>query len=153
MEKLLDKKAPDFSLSDQDGKIHKLSDYSDKLVLLYFYPKDMTSGCTTEAQCFRDRINDLKKFGVQVLGVSPDGIDSHKKFTEKEHLNFPILSDPDKKVIESYHVWKEKSMYGKKYMGVSRESFLIKDGKILKHYEKVKPQEHAEEVIHDVISL
>lgn len=145
------KKAPAFKLPDQDGKTHSLADYAGQIVLLYFYPKDMTSGCTTEAQGFRDLAKEYKKAGIVVLGVSIDSVKSHKKFCEKESLNFTLLSDEDKKVVEKYGVWKEKSMYGKKYMGIMRESFLIgKDGHIVKHYEKVSPVEHPAEVLRDV---
>lgn len=147
-------KAKTFSLLDQDGNKHSLKDYAGKYVLLYFYPKDMTPGCTTEAQCFRDTLNDLKKAGVQVLGVSADSVASHKKFADAHGLNFPLLSDPDKKVIEAYGVWKHKSMYGKTFLGISRESFLIDPkGTIVKHYAKVKPKEHAAEVLADVKAL
>jgi peroxiredoxin Q/BCP len=146
--------APDFQLPDETGKIQSLKGYTGKYILLYFYPKDDTPGCTVEAQCMRDRMNDLKSAGVQVLGVSADDEKSHLKFKEKHHLNFPLLADVNKKVIQEYGVWKEKSMYGKKYMGISRESFLIgPDGKIIKHYEKVKPEKHAEEVLEDVGTL
>ncbi len=145
------KKAPAFKLPDQDGKNHSLADYAGQIVLLYFYPKDMTSGCTTEAQGFRDLAKEYKKIGIVVLGVSIDSVKSHKKFCDKESLNFTLLSDEDKKVVEKYSVWKEKSMYGKKYMGLVRESFLIgKDGRILKHYERVNPIEHPAEVLRDV---
>ena len=148
------KKAPAFKLLDQDGKVHSLSDYAGQIVLLYFYPKDMTSGCTVEAQGFRDLAKEYKKAEIVVLGVSIDSVKSHKKFCEKESLNFTLLSDEDKKVAEKYGVWKEKSMYGKKYMGIMRESFLIgKDGLILKHYEKVSPIEHPAEVLKDVKSM
>lgn len=148
------KKAPTFSLKDQDGKVHKLADYQGGLVLLYFYPKDMTSGCTVEAQGFRDAWKELRKLGVTVLGVSADSVASHKKFCEKEDLNFPLLADEKKEVVVKYGVWVEKSMYGKKYMGIQRDSFLVgKDGKILKHYVKVKPAEHPGEVIKDVKML
>lgn len=148
------KKAPAFSLKDQDGKPHKLGDYQGGLVLLYFYPKDMTSGCTVEAQGFRDKWKELKKLGVTVLGVSTDSVASHKKFCDKENLNFPLLADEKKEVVAKYGVWVEKSMYGKKYMGIQRDSFLIgKNGKILKHYEKVKPAEHPDEVLVDVKML
>lgn len=144
-------KAKDFKLQDQDGNWHSLADYKGKKVVLYFYPKDMTSGCTVEAQCFRDRMNDFKAFGIQVLGVSPDDVKSHKKFAEKEHLNFPLLADVDKEVVNAYGVWVEKSMYGKKYMGVQRDTFLIdENGVLIKHYEKVKPENHIEEVLVDL---
>lgn len=151
---LLNTKAPDFSLLDQDGKMHSLSQYKGKKILLYFYPKDDTPGCTTEACSFRDRLNELKKQGVQVLGVSADTEKSHKKFAEKFQLNFPLLADVDKKLIEDYGVWKQKSMFGKKYMGIQRDSFLIDEkGKIIKHYEKVKPNEHVDEIMNDLNSL
>ncbi len=147
----LNEKAPDFKLEDQDGNWHSLADYNGKKVVLYFYPKDMTSGCTVEAQCFRDRMNDFKAFGIQVLGVSPDDVKSHKKFAEKERLNFPLLADVDKEVVNAYGVWVEKSMYGKKYMGVQRDTFLIdENGVLVKHYEKVKPENHIEEVLADL---
>lgn len=151
MSDFVGKKAPAVSLPDENGKVHNLADYKGKWVLLYFYPKDMTSGCTVEACTLRDRMNDLKALGIQVFGVSADDSESHKEFIAKERLNFPLLADVDKKVIEAYGVWKEKSMYGKKYMGISRESFLINpEGVVVKHYDKVKPAEHAEEVISDV---
>ncbi|PIR75583.1 MAG: thioredoxin-dependent thiol peroxidase [Candidatus Magasanikbacteria bacterium CG10_big_fil_rev_8_21_14_0_10_43_9] len=147
----LNSPAPSFTLADQHGKMHSLKDYAGKKVLLYFYPKDDTPGCTTEACNFRDRLNELKDHGVQVLGVSKDSVDSHKKFAEKFQLNFPLLADEDGTVVEAYNVLKEKSMFGKTYMGVSRESFLIdEEGNIAKHYEKVKPAEHVEEVLEDV---
>lgn len=145
------KSAPDFKLQDEQGKMHSLKDYEGHMVLLYFYPKDMTPGCTIEACNFRDRLADLKAIGVQVLGVSADDVESHKKFAKKERLNFPLLADVDRKVSTAYGVWKEKSMYGKNFMGISRESFLIDgSGKIVKHYQKVKPAEHAQEVTSDV---
>jgi peroxiredoxin Q/BCP len=144
-------KAPAFSLLDQDGAKRSLREFLGTWVLLYFYPKDMTPGCTTEAQCFRDRINDFKKLGVQVIGVSADTVASHKKFADKEHLNFPLLADTEKTVVEAYGVWGEKSMYGKKYMGIMRDSFLIDPkGNIVKHYVKVKPGEHVDEVLKDI---
>lgn len=143
--------APDFALPDENGKIHSLKDYRGKFVLLYFYPKDMTPGCTTEACTFRDHLNSLKASNIQILGVSADSIESHLKFARKEKLNFPLLSDTDHKIIDSYGVWKEKSMYGKTFMGISRESFLIDpEGRIVKHYAKVTPATHAQEVLEDV---
>ncbi|MBI2436600.1 MAG: thioredoxin-dependent thiol peroxidase [Candidatus Magasanikbacteria bacterium] len=154
MPNLTNKKAPNFSLKDQDGKTHKLSDYTGQIVLLYFYPKDMTPGCTVEAQCFRDRNNEFKKYNVQVLGVSADSVEKHKKFETKQELNFPLLSDEKKEVIEKYGVWVEKSLYGKKYMGIQRDSFLIgRNGKIIKHYEKVNPAKHVDEVLADIAQL
>lgn len=151
MDKLLNKKAPDFKLLDQDEEVRSLADYKGRHILLYFYPKDMTPGCTIEAQCFRDKLNYLKKLGVQVLGVSADNVDSHKKFADAHRLNFPLLADVDKKVINKYGVWVEKSMYGKTYMGIRRDSFLInEEGVVVKHYIKVSPSEHVDEVIKDV---
>lgn len=146
--------APLFTLLDQDGQAHSLSDYKGKKVLLYFYPKDDTPGCTAEACGFRDALNDLKEYGVQVLGVSCDTITSHKKFAEKFHLNFPLLSDVDRIVVSAYGVWKEKSLYGRLFHGINRESFLISEsGEILKHYTKVKAEEHPAEVLQDISSL
>ena len=151
MSDFVGKKAPHIALPDENGKIHDLKDYMGKWVLVYFYPKDMTPGCTIEAQCMRDRMNELKALGVNVFGVSADDMESHKKFIAKDNLNFPLLADVDKKAAEAYGVWQEKSFMGKKYMGISRESFLINpDGVVVKHYEKVTPKEHAEEVIADV---
>lgn len=151
MRNLVGHPAPDFKLLDDEGKERSLVEFKGKTVLLYFYPKDMTPGCTVEAQCMRNRMNDLQAAGVQVLGVSTDSVESHKKFKAKEHLNFPLLADTEKKTVQDYGVWQEKSMFGKKYMGISRESFLIdKKGVIVKHYEKVKPAGHAQEVLDDV---
>jgi peroxiredoxin Q/BCP len=141
-------KAPDFSLPDQTGKIHKLSDFKGRNVVLYFYPKDDTPGCTKEACSFRDNFDDFRQAGIEVLGVSIDDKDSHKKFAEKYDLPFLLLADKDKKVVKEYGVWGEKNMYGKKYMGTNRTTFLIGgDGKIVKVFEKVKPDEHAKEVL------
>jgi peroxiredoxin Q/BCP len=147
-------KAPDFKLLDDQGKERSLAEFKGKMVLLYFYPKDMTPGCTVEAQCLRDRMNDLKADGVQVLGVSVDSVESHQKFRDTHHLNFPLLADTEKKVVQAYGVWGERSFMGRKYMGISRESFLI-DGKgiIVKHYLKVKPADHAGEVLDDVKAM
>lgn len=148
------KKAPDFELKDQNGKQHKLSSYKGKKVLLYFYPKDMTPGCTVEAKGFRDNFDNLKKAGVVILGVSTDDVESHKKFCDKHQLNFSLLSDEKKDVVQKYGVWVEKSMFGKKYMGIQRDSFLIgENGKILKHYVKVSPTKHPMEVLKDVKEL
>lgn len=148
------KKAPEFSLTDQSGKIRKLSDHLGKWVLLYFYPKDDTSGCTAEACAIRDDYPDFKKLKCTVLGVSVDPVKSHVKFKEKYDLPFTLLSDENKKVVERYGVWQEKSMYGKKYMGTMRTSFLIDpEGKIAKVYEKVKPETHAKEVLKDLAAF
>lgn len=144
-------KAPEFNLFDQDNQAHSLAQYKGKFVLLYFYPKDDTPGCTIEACSFRDNLSELKKLGVQVLGVSGDDVESHDKFVTKFNLNFPLLADTDHKVGEAYRVYGEKSMFGKLFMGYKRHSFLInKEGDIVKHYENVKPEEHVAEIMADV---
>src|SRR5579871_987612 len=141
-------KAPDFTAMNDKGEKVKLSDFKGKKVVLYFYPKDDTPGCTKEACNFRDGFAEIKSRGAVVLGVSADSVDSHKKFKNKFELNFPLLSDPDKKMIESYGVWQEKSMYGKKYMGVERTTFIIdSQGKISHIFPKVKVAEHYDEVL------
>jgi peroxiredoxin Q/BCP len=150
----LNTKAPDFTLPDQDGKSHTLSDYNGRWVLLYFYPKDDTAGCTTEACMIRDELPNFKKLKAVVLGISVDSVASHKKFTDKYDLPFTLLADEDKNVVEKYAVWAEKSMYGRKYMGTLRTSFLIDPtGRIVKIYEKVKPAVHATEVLEDLKEL
>lgn len=144
-------KAPSFSLPDQDGKIHSLSDYKAKKVLLYFYPKDDTPGCTTEACNFRDGYKDFEKMGLVILGISKDSAKSHKKFADKFHLPFPLLSDEAGEVVEKYNSWGKKKFMGREYMGILRNSFLIdEDGKIVKVYESVKPADHADEVKGDL---
>ena len=147
-------KATDFSLPDQDGKIHKLSDYKGHYVVLYFYPKDDTPGCTKEACGFRDNLEKLKKLGVIVLGVSKDTVDSHKKFHNKFNLTFPLLSDMERNVIDAYKAWGEKQIMGRKYFGILRTTYLIgKDGEILKVYEKVNPEEHVSQILEDINKL
>lgn len=142
------KKAPDFTLGDYTGKQHKLSDYKGKPVVLYFYPKDDTPGCTKEACSFRDSYSDFKRAGVEVIGISVDDEKSHEKFINKYNLPFTLLSDPDKKVVEKYGVWVEKSMYGKKYLGTARTTFLLDEtGKVIRVFEKVKPENHAQEIL------
>lgn len=142
------KKAPAFSLFNQDGNKVSLKDISGKKIVLYFYPKDDTSGCTKEACSFRDAFPKFKKSDAIILGVSPDSVKSHKKFAEKYDLNFDLLADEDKKVVQLYNVWKEKSMYGKKYMGVERTTFIIDEkGKIKKIFSKVKVDGHEKEVL------
>ncbi len=142
------KKAPDFVLPDQDGKKVSLKDFKGKKIVLYFYPKDNTSGCTKEACNFRDEFPKFKKSSAVIIGVSPDSVGSHKKFAEKYDLPFMLLADEDKKVLQLYDVWKEKSMYGKKYMGVERTTYIIdENGKIKKIFNKVKVDGHNEEVM------
>ena len=141
-------KAPDFSVLNENGEKVKLSDLKGKKVVLYFYPKDDTPGCTKEACAFRDGIAQIKKKGAVVMGVSADSVESHKKFKNKFDLNFPLLADTDKKIVETYGVWKEKSMYGKKYMGIERTTFVIDEqGKISHIFPKVKVDEHYDEVV------
>lgn len=140
-------KAPDFSAKDQDGRDVKLADFAGKRVVLYFYPKDDTPGCTKEACSFRDADDVFKAHGIKVLGVSTDSEKSHQKFISKFQLPFDLLADTDKQIVEAYGVWGEKSMYGKKYMGTLRKTFLIDDGKIVKIFEKVNVSEHAQEVL------
>jgi len=141
-------KAPQFSLPDQDGIAHTLKNYLGAWVLIYFYPKDDTPGCTKEACGFRDNLPKLNKLKATVLGISADSITKHRKFADKYSLPFTLLADEDKTVLKAYGVWQEKSMYGRKYMGIMRTSFLIDPkGKIAKIYEKVKPDTHPQEVI------
>lgn len=141
--------APDFDLEGSDGKRHRLKDYTGKTVVLYFYPKDDTPGCTKEACGFRDLQQDLKKADGVVLGVSKDSIASHGKFAEKYKLPFPLLSDPDTKTMRAYGAWGEKQMYGKTVEGTIRSTVVIgPDGKVLKHWASVKKAEqHPEEVL------
>lgn len=144
-------KAPAFSLEDQDGVTHTMKQYLGKKVLIYFYPKDDTPGCTTEACNFRDGYKDFEKMGLVILGVSKDTVKSHKKFAEKFTLPFPLLSDVDGALVEAYDVWKKKKFMGREYMGIVRSSFLIDEkGKIAKIYDEVKASEHAEEVKGDL---
>lgn len=146
--------APAFSLFDQDGKNHALSDYAGKWVLLYFYPKDDTPGCTIEACTIRDQFKDFNAIGAVVLGVSTDSVASHKKFATAYELPFTLLADVNKEVVGQYGVFGEKKFMGRTYMGTMRTSFLIDpSGKIAKVYEKVKPEVHAAEVISDLKAL
>jgi len=141
-------KAPSFSAPDQSGKTVSLSGFKGKTVILYFYPKDDTPGCTVEACSFRDEHSVFLKKGAVVIGVSPDSSKKHTKFIEKFSLPFPLLADEDHKICETYGTWVEKSMYGKKYMGVERSTFVIgPDGKLKAIYRKVKPAEHIAEVL------
>jgi peroxiredoxin Q/BCP len=147
-ELIVGRAAPGFSLPDQAGKMVSLSDFKGKTVILYFYPKDDTPGCTAEACTFRDEHTAFQQKGCVVLGVSPDNAKSHTKFIEKFNLPFPLLSDADHKICEAYNVWVEKSMYGKTYMGVERSTFVVDgSGKLKAIYRKVKPAEHIAEIL------
>ncbi len=140
--------APDFTSTDQNGQPIKLSDYRGKKVVLYFYPKDDTSGCTAQACSLRDNYADLRAAGYEVLGVSIDNEKSHQKFIGKYDLPFSLVSDTDKKVVEAYDVWKEKSMYGRNYMGTVRTTFLIdENGIITDIISKVDTKEHAKQIL------
>ncbi|MDR4507045.1 MAG: thioredoxin-dependent thiol peroxidase [Candidatus Brocadiaceae bacterium] len=142
--------APPFKLADQNGKEHELSDFQGQWVILYFYPKDNTPGCTREACAFRDNFAEYKKLKIKILGISADSVESHKKFVEKYGLPFTLLSDASRETVKQYGVWGKKKMIGKEYEGINRMSFLINpEGKIEKIYRKVKPPEHAEEVLND----
>lgn len=141
-------KAPDFTVNDQNGNPVSLSDFKGKKVVLYFYPKDNTPGCTAEACDLRDHYGDLQKAGYEVLGVSTDSGKSHQKFIEKQNLPFNLLADTEKVIHEKYGTWVEKSMYGRKYMGTARVTFLIDEtGKIEEVIEKVKTKEHASQIL------
>jgi len=140
--------APDFTLASTEEKDVTLHDLQGQWVVLYFYPKDDTPGCTTEACNFRDRVKDYEKVGAKIYGVSVDDLHSHSKFIKKYNLPFPLLADTEKTVVAKYAVWKEKSMYGKKYFGTERTTFVIDpEGKIRKIYAKVKVDNHHQEVL------
>lgn len=147
-------KAPEFNLPDQDGKMQALKDYAGQWVLLYFYPKDDTPGCTTEACTLRDNFPNFKKLKAQVFGVSTDSVKSHRKFVDKFELPFTLLSDENKEMVKSYDVYKPKKFMGREFLGTMRESFLIDPaGKIAKIYQDVKPANHAEEILADLKKL
>lgn len=145
--------APDFTLESDSGETVRLGDLRGRRVVLYFYPKDDTSGCTKEACGFRDERDAFEDRDVTVLGVSPDGVASHVKFRDKYELNFPLLADPDHAVAEAYGAWGKKKMYGREYEGVLRSTFVIgPDGRIETVYRKVKPAEHAAQILEDLDS-
>lgn len=147
-------KAPNFSLPDQNGKIHTLNDYKGKWVLIYFYPKDDTPGCTKEACTIRDSWPDFKQLDCVVLGISIDSVKSHDKFSTKYELPFTILSDENKEVVSLYEVWQKKNFMGREYMGTLRSSYLINPGgDIVKVFSDVKPENHAVEVLEAIKSL
>ena len=144
-------KAPEFSLPDQNGQMHSLKDYKGKKVVLYFYPKDMTSGCSKQACRFAELYPQFREKDAVILGVSKDSVSSHKKFEEKFGLPFTILSDPEQEVIKAYDVLKEKSMYGRKYMGVVRSTYLIDEkGKIAKAFSNVKATENPDQMLNEI---
>jgi peroxiredoxin Q/BCP len=146
-------KAKDFSLHDQNDSVHTLKQYRGKWVVLYFYPKDDTPGCTIEACKFRDSLAELRKLGVVILGVSKDSVTSHKKFAQKYHLNFPILSDESKETIRAYDAWGMKKFLGKQFEGTLRKTYLIDpEGEIKKMYNNVNPTVHAGEILRDLKS-
>ena len=148
------KKAPAFTLKDQGGKTHKLADYAGRPVILYFYPKDDTPGCTKEACSFRDNLTKFKTSKAAILGVSILDEASKAKFAKKYALTFPLLADEDHAVADSYGAWQQKSLYGRKYMGVARISYLIgPDGKVAKRWDSVKPTEHPAEVLAAIAAL
>ena len=141
-------KAPDFSLPDQNGKIHTLAEYAGKKVVLYFYPKDNTPGCTKQACGFSERYPQFMEKGAVVLGVSKDSVASHKKFEEKYNLGFTLLADPELNAIKAYDTWQEKKNYGKVSMGVVRTTYLIdENGIIVKSFDKVKAAENPEQML------
>lgn len=143
--------APDFSLADEAGKMHRLSDYRGKPVVLYFYPNDDTPGCTKEACGFRDDYSAYEQAGVKILGVSPNTEQSHAKFKAKYELPFTLLADPEHEVLKLYGVWELKKSFGREFEGVVRTTFLIGgDGNILKVYKKVKPAKHSAEILSDL---
>ena len=147
----IEQKAPDFRLEDQDMRWHSLTDYKGEWLLLYFYPKDDTPGCTKEACSMRDNMSNFNHMKLKVLGISVDSVISHKKFADKYKLTFPLLSDKNKEMVKTYEVWAPKKFMGKEFLGVVRSSFLINpEGKIAKIYEKVKPEGHAQEVLADI---
>ncbi len=140
--------APDFALPDQHGKVHRLSDYRGRYVVVYFYPKDFTPGCTREARAFNEALDALAAEGAVVLGISADDVERHKKFAEKLGLKFPLLADPKKKVIQAYGAWGAKNLYGKKVEGTMRYTYVIDpEGRILKIIKRAKPEEHMEKAL------
>ncbi len=144
-------KAPDFSLPDYTGKMHSLSDYRGQKVILYFYPADMSPGCTNQACSFRDLYPQIQEKGAVVLGVNADSVESHKKFMEEHGLPFTLLSAPEKKVLQAYDVWKERRMFGKPVMGIERSTYLIdEEGTIIKAFGKVKPKDNAGQMLKEL---
>ncbi len=144
-------KAPAFELNDSEGKKHKLSDYLGETIVLYFYPKDDTPGCTKEACSFRDSYADFRNAGVTIIGISPDKVASHKKFKDKYSLPFTLLADPDHQVCEAYGVWGLKKSFGREYEGVYRTTYIINpEGLIQRVFKNVKPSDHSQEVLSEL---
>lgn len=144
-------KAKDFKLSDENGEYHTLADYAGKWLVLYFYPKDDTPGCTAEACSLRDKLTELQSFGAEVVGVSNDSVESHRKFQEKYHLNFHLLSDESKTTIIAYDAWGKRTFFGKTFEGTARKTYLIdRSGEIRKVYTNVMPVNHAAEILRDI---
>lgn len=145
---LVGTKAPDFTLKNQDNQTVRLSDFLGKKVVLYFYPKDQTSGCTTEAMAYAEAYPTFQKLNTEVIGISKDNVASHKKFATKYELPFPLLADTQKEAIQAYGVWQEKQLYGKMYFGIQRSTFIIDEqGMIVQTYPKVDPKTNAQEVL------
>jgi len=145
--------APSFELLDGQGNLHKLSDYAGQTIVIYFYPKDDTPGCTKEACSFRDNYQAYKDAGVEILGISPDEVKSHKKFSEKYELPFILLSDPEHQICEAYGVWGLKKSFGREYEGIKRTTFIVGPKGNIKHvFEKVKPADHSQEVLQAVMA-
>jgi peroxiredoxin Q/BCP len=149
------KTAANFSLQDQNGNLKSLRDFAGKWLVIYFYPKDDTPGCTTEACTFRDERDAIADMGhAEVIGISKDSVTSHKKFADKHHLNFTLLSDPDHATIEAYDSWKPKKFMGREFLGIERNTFIVNpDGKIVKEYRGVNPSQHAAQIIKDLKQL
>lgn len=144
----------DIALLDQSGQSHTLEDYLGKYLVIYFYPKDSTPGCTAEACSLRDYNSKIEKLGAKIIGVSRDSVSSHKKFADNEKLNFTLLSDPDSELQQAFGTWVEKKMFGKSYMGTSRSTFIVDpQGKVLRVWEKVKPENHGEEVFNELKNI
>ena len=140
--------APDFMAPDQHGSIHRLADYRGRKLVLYFYPKDLTPGCTTQACDFRDNLERIRAIGAEVVGVSIDSPARHAKFARKESLDFPLLSDEDRTIVDAYGTWKHKSLYGRSFMGIERSTFVIdENGRIEAIFRKVRPKGHLKEVL------
>jgi len=147
-------KAPDFNLLDQHGKPHTLADYAGKWLVVYFYPKDDTPGCTTEACNFRDGREVLQQMGAEIIGISKDTVKSHAKFAAKHQLDFTLLADPEHAVIDAYGSWRPKKFMGREFIGIHRDTYLINpDGDIVKKYEGVDPKTHIGDIIKDLKSL